>query len=139
MRTSLMIVLGYGRFPQLSAIVRFENYGGHRIAAMFLMPPNVLAYQRLTIADRNGSEGRQWSNGWCSALLGGTWHIVDVHFPCAFSDVKEIAGPATSTFGKMIFVTTSLVISRNCEDGKVAGFAQKCDIVTLRICWNLLT
>ena len=42
---------------------------------------NVQAYQRLTIADRSGSEGRQWSNGWCGALLGGTGTDLIFTFP----------------------------------------------------------
>jgi len=40
------------------------GYSGHSDAFMHLLPPNVLADQRLTIADRSDSAGRQWSNGW---------------------------------------------------------------------------
>ena len=37
--------------------------------------PNAKAQLRLTATDRSGSEGRKRSNVYCSALLGGTWHL----------------------------------------------------------------
>ena len=46
-------------------------------ATLSPLPPNVQVYQRLTIANRSGSEGKQGSNGWCCALLGGIWHNLD--------------------------------------------------------------
>jgi hypothetical protein len=77
-------------------------------------------------------------SGPSASRLGVSWHIVNVQFLRSHANIKEKARSAPTALGRMIFVTSALVLESYREYGVTADYALERDIIAVWVSRDLL-